>query len=147
LDTDAKSGFIAKFDTLGNLIWFKSLLGTVSKKEITTDGIAIDQDKHIYITGKFVSGLKIGDQIFTEPHGKKSFYLAKFDEEGNLIWCNIQHSNNGKAEVEGKRIFVNKANKPTVCGKLKGASIRFGSKDLEYSTTATGENSFLVQYN
>jgi hypothetical protein len=145
-NTNAKSGFLAKYDTSGNFQWVVPIKGTTSLKEVTTDGIAIDKYSNVFVTGKFISGLQIGTSTnLTEPNGKKAFYLVKFDSLGNVLWADKQIGSS-TVELEGKRVTVDTAGNAYVCGKLKGGVITFGTFTLSYNTTSTGEVGFIVKY-
>jgi|YNPMSStandDraft_2_1061718.scaffolds.fasta_scaffold06775_2 hypothetical protein len=144
-NTNAKSGFLAKYDTSGNFQWVVPLKGTTNLKEVTTDGIAIDKNSNIFVTGKFIGGMQIGTYTLTEPNGKKAFYLVKFDSLGNVLWADAQIGSS-TIDVEGKRVVVDNAGNAYVCGKLKGGSITFGGFTLTYSTTTNGEVGFIAKY-
>ncbi len=77
--------FIAKFDSLKNLLWVNSL-GS-SGFEPIFGGAAAGPDNSIYITGGFQGDFYYSDTEFLTSTGNHDVFLAKFDENGNNIWC------------------------------------------------------------
>ncbi|MDZ7878351.1 MAG: hypothetical protein U5L45_11800 [Saprospiraceae bacterium] len=99
---------------------------------------------NLYITGKFVTSIKIGDTTLTEPNNRKAFYVAKLDSAGRVQWVKSQ-SGSATAEVEGRRVRVDKTGNVYVGSKLKGGGITFGGNALE-APPSSGENGFVVKY-
>ena len=76
--------FLAKFESLGNIIWAKRAGGSVSD---FCNGIATDGNGNILITGSYASPLiAFGSTVFTNPCSI-DLYVAKYDNNGNVIWA------------------------------------------------------------
>ena len=82
--------YIAKLDSLGNIIWAKSFGGT--DWEVPTS-ITVDKYGNIFITGYFMShNLSIDSIIITNPDTlswNANIFTIKYDSSGNLKWAKI----------------------------------------------------------
>ncbi len=76
------SGYIAKFDSTGNLMWLNALTGTAS---IYQSSVTTDTNNHIYVTGTFSGTITVNGVSYTSPFGDEIF-IVKLDEDGNYIW-------------------------------------------------------------
>jgi hypothetical protein len=89
-DQDTLSGvgywntFLAKYDSMGNVIWAKGTLcpGSAKSYFIATDGFA-----NIYMTGNFDSTITFGASTLINSSGNSDGYLAKYDSSGNALWA------------------------------------------------------------
>lgn len=77
-DTDI---FIAKYDSIGNLIWVKKAGGSL---EDVGNSITSDGDNNVYITGYFEGNANFGDTSLSSE--RAVIFLAKYDETGKCIW-------------------------------------------------------------
>lgn len=88
-----RDGFIARYDLDGNLDWAKVYGGADSEDLAKGDhlnSIEVDQNGYIYITGSYhrQMGFNTEGATFSEPSDRgKTFYLAKLDPEGGLVWA------------------------------------------------------------
>ena len=75
--------FLAKYDTSGNAIWYRSFGG--AKDDYVLDIIA-GADNKLYMTGYFKSGfIQFGTtKLFTN---NKKAYLVSLDTAGNVVWA------------------------------------------------------------
>lgn len=75
--------FLAKFDSVGAVVWVKSAGGS---KEDEANGVAVDnQNKTVYITG-MISGTANFDNQMVPIAGYRDIYIAAYDLNGNLRW-------------------------------------------------------------
>lgn len=102
----AGPGFIAKYDTLGNLIWQQS---------ITAQGIAVDSNSNLYALGNFGTVVTIGSYVFTADGSHANTYLAKFDSSGTVQWATRSYSNED-AHPDG--ITVDEKGNPIIIGRF-----------------------------
>ena len=131
--------FLAKFDSLGNIIWAKRAGGTISD---ICNGIATVGNGNILITGSYASPtISFGSTVFTNS-GSMDLYVAKYDQNGNVIWAK-NHGGSGwdtglgiKSDISGN-VFVT--------GYFKSSAINFGSISLTNSSGSFSDL-FLVKY-
>ena len=72
----------AKFDPLGNHIWSR-IFGNAGSER--ANGVAVDPDDNVIITGSFRGSLVIdGDTLTNANHS--DVFLIKFDGSGNYLW-------------------------------------------------------------
>jgi hypothetical protein len=74
--------FLAKYDTTGNLHWFKKGGGSSIDR---VNGITTDSIGNFYITGYFNDTLIVDNEMLIS-HGARDIFIAKFNTGGNLIW-------------------------------------------------------------
>lgn len=89
------SGFISKYDLNGNKIWTK-VFGVAAASHTWVQGLIFDSSGNIYINGSAETGTISGLTVTASSAG----YIAKFDQNGNLLWLNsslpsIRHEGTG----------------------------------------------------
>lgn len=75
-------GFIAKYDSLGNVLWVNGISGT---RTTDVQTIAIDLNNNIYICGHFTETTYVETSSISS-NGSSDAYIGKYDEHGNLMW-------------------------------------------------------------
>lgn len=75
--------FLAKFDTLGNVIWAQSFGGKSSDK---VKCLEVDCNGNVYILGEFMSPILHVGTFQLNSGNKSQVFLAKIDSEGNVLW-------------------------------------------------------------
>lgn len=84
INNGAEDIFLTKYDKYGNKLWTK-LYGTTSVDG--ADGIAIDSDNNIYLTGK-------SNGIFGGPvRSECDAFIIKLTNDGDIIWTRYLTSN------------------------------------------------------
>ena len=79
--------YVAKFNSSGSPVWAKTIVANDSLDGF--NGMAIDPDYNIYLTGIYWHHLTIG--IFSLPVPLfANMFLAKYDSSGNVIWAQAQ---------------------------------------------------------
>ena len=83
--------FLLKLDTDGKLQWVRTF-GQSGGNWDYANGVAVDGDNNILVTGYFGGTLDI-DPDPTRTHdlvsnGRNEIYVAKFDSNGTLVWAN-----------------------------------------------------------
>ena len=88
LVTHTNNAFLAKFDQNGLLIWGTYYGGTGGELSL---GVCVDQQDNVLITGPTASTSGISTTGAWQPamsiQGPGDAYLAKFDNNGQLIWA------------------------------------------------------------
>ncbi|MBS1764479.1 MAG: SBBP repeat-containing protein [Bacteroidetes bacterium] len=129
--------FLAKYDTSGKLLWIQQAGGSDLDE---ANGIALDKDGSIYITGYFSSNSNFGG-INIQSGGDKDFFLAKYDNNGNIKW--IQTSEGINSEY-GKALALDHKGNILVTGifekeiKIKSNQIKSkGATDIFVASYST----------
>ncbi|EMO53319.1 SBBP repeat beta-propeller lipoprotein, LipL53 family [Leptospira noguchii] len=131
----AASGFVAKFDPRGNEVWVRQLF--IQNVEISTQSVAFDRVRDIYVTGwgnaNFETGLKIG-------RGSENLFIFKYDNNnGNKQFFAQLNSNSPLRSIQSNAITVDTLGNVFVGGS---STADFGSGADGTSHLAT-----LVKYN
>lgn len=80
---------IAKFDASGTLLW---LVQGTGADNAAANGIAVDADGDVYVTG-FVEGTMVIGTTGLVSGGDEDIYVMKLDgSDGSLIWANVEGS-------------------------------------------------------
>ncbi len=78
------AGYIIKFNSNGDTLWFKWIDGL---RYDTAYSVAIDSKDNIYVAGSSTSpSLKIDDREFTRLSSNESIYLTKITKNGSVEW-------------------------------------------------------------
>jgi hypothetical protein len=78
--------FVAKFNSLGNFIWAKTIGST--NDEVTTS-IDVDSLSNVYLTGNFygIVDFDPSASTFTLGAGSNEIFVSKLDNNGNFVWA------------------------------------------------------------
>ena len=93
--------WLAKWDSVGNLQWAKSITGGGYKRPI---GLATDPDGNVVIQVGFQQTLFAGSSSFTNSNGTQGtsgYYdeaIVRYDPDGNFMW---------KVQIESPHIYSN----------------------------------------
>ena len=142
--TGSKDFFTAKYDTLGNAIWVKSIGG--SNEEIS-NAISLDSNDNSYIAGFFKSQTVVINSTTLTNSGAPDgdVLIVKYDAAGNILWTKkaLGYSND-----MGLAIATDAAGNSYTTGYYNGSLLTFGSIVLNSaaSTTNVGDL-FVVKYN
>ncbi len=133
--------FVKKLDSLGNLVWVKSVGGT------SFDGgysIAVDAQGNVYTTGYFVGTVDFDPGAGTvnlTSQGGSDIFIQKLDALGDLVWAK---SVGGTGNDIGGSIAVDAQGNVYTTGDFRGI-VDFdpgaGTADL----TSQGENDVFIQ--
>ncbi len=80
--------FLTKYDPNGNVLW-ATQAGSVSQPT-TVNGITLDKNSDILITGQFYGQTTFGDTIVNSI-SNADLFIAKYDTSGNNIWVSQDH--------------------------------------------------------
>lgn len=132
--------FIASYDLSGNLLWAKSEGNHKSEKALS---ITYDNSGNVIICGYFTDTTIIGG-ITIPGNGGRDIFIAKYDQNGNLLWAN--HAG-GPLRDEGLSVKCDAAGNIYVCG-MHSNGATFGSTTLTTANTPSGYymDAFLAKY-
>ena len=115
-----RNSFVVKYNTEGVFQWVRSYdEGGVDYSYIENYNMSVDGNGNILTTGKFAGSILI-DTTIASPNFYDSFYIIKYNTNGELIWFNIGGGlaeNKGtciKTDISGNIIFTLIAISPTV---------------------------------
>jgi hypothetical protein len=116
--------FIVKYDSIGNVLWAKSLGG--SGDEIGF-GITADLNNDVYVTGYFVSPTIIIGSDTMSNSGGSDIFLVKFDSIGNAQWLK---NAGGTGWDNGYSVATDDSGYIYLTGYFLSPSINFGAFSL-----------------
>lgn len=133
--------FIAKYDSLGNVIWAKTVGGLNSDYSLS---IATDLNGCVIIGGGFNSNaIKIDTEFLVNNGGNRiTLYLAKFSPSGNVIWAR-SIANSSSCIVNA--ICTDGAGNIYATGHFQDGKITFGITSA-YNSSTPNQEVFVVQY-
>jgi len=133
-------GFIAKYDSAGNLLW----LNTVGSH---LDGVAIDGSGDIYTAGAFSGSILImGDDTLTN-YGYENAFVIKYDPSGYAIWARCLPETGG-ANIFNSYSSISTDDSGNVygIGSFQSAQIILGVDTL-INTNYLNHSIFIIKYN
>jgi len=94
------SGFVAKFDPMGNLLWtFQAEDPTTTFGSASMNAITCDQNDNLIVAGTFAGIVSFGTNTYVTDSiygtNSRGGFLAKFDPNGNLLWSKPNYSSGG----------------------------------------------------
>lgn len=132
--------FFAKYDSFGNLIWAKNVGGLYWDFGYS---ISLDDDGNVLITGNYrnTSDFDPGPNIYNlESNGWYNIFLAKYTNEGALIWA---HGFGSSANDIGRSVKSDTAGNIYLTGYIKG-STDFDPSEESHILNCNGENDFYI---
>ncbi len=87
--------FIARIDTSGTFEWGK---GFGSDEFDEANGIAVDADSRVYLTGFFANTVDFGG-FEVESIGEEDAFVAAFDDSGDCLWAESAGSVSGSVNA------------------------------------------------
>lgn len=132
--------FVAKYDSLGNVIWVKTAGGY---GDDIASGISTDTVGSLYITGYFSSGkLTFGSTTFINTDSNTTdVFIVKYDTAGNVLWAK---SAGGVAGDQSNAVSCDgSGNNVCISGFFASTSITFGTHTL---TNVSGNDIFVAKY-
>ena len=82
--------FLTKYNSRGNVLWAKKIIGTGSYNPVWAYTVAVDSSGNVYISGYFATPSITFETITltnTGDAGHSDIFLAKYDNNGNLLWA------------------------------------------------------------
>lgn len=132
--------FLAKYNSMGNIIWGRS--GGGGTNDISYS-VATDASGNVIITGSFDSPtMTIGTfTLINSGIGFKDVFVAKYDSSGTLQWAKRF---GGASDDEGKSISTDAAGNVYVTGNFSSTSLTFAASTL---SCIGYPEVFVVKYN
>ena len=135
-------GFLAKYDTYGNIIWTTNVGGTVNGF-LNVLCVRADGASNAYVAGTFFGRQTLGSVLIVSSNNYSGF-IAKVDGTGKFLWVQVQQG--GQAQgysgtIFGNAIAVDAAGNCCVSGSFNGWA-NFGGVSLY----ANNNNIFTAKY-
>jgi len=128
--------FVAKLDSNGNWQWAKRAGGTSTDR---LEGIAVDSDNDVYITGYFRSTASFGATNLTASG--QDVFVAKLDSNGNWQWA--ERAGGSSWDERGEGVAVDSGSNVYVTGYFQGTA-SFGATSL---TSDGSDDVFVAKLN
>ena len=116
--------FVAKYSPDGKVVWVKRAGGTGND---VGNGIAIDDNGNIYVTGYFDSTADFGNFIMTTA-GSQDIFIVKYLTDGTVAWVN--RAGGVDADDGGTSITVDLSENIYLTGYFRGTVADFGKDTL-----------------
>ncbi|PKR81057.1 hypothetical protein CW751_05590, partial [Brumimicrobium salinarum] len=135
--------FFMKLDNLGDFVWAKQIGGSGNANTLS---ISISALGDLYLAGEFKSTADFDPNAGTtnlNSLGNNDAYLAKYDNDGNLVWVNQL---GGTDRSAARDIALSANDQVYVTGYFKG-TVDFNMGGTPNSVTSNGQNDvFIAQY-
>lgn len=137
--------FIAKYDSIGNVIWAKS---AGSANHDVAKSVSIDLSGNLYLAGGYGGTMISFDTITltnsSSPSPEYDMFLAKYNSAGNVIWVK---TGIGSRDDAAQTVTVDVNNNILVAGSFTSPSITFDNITLIKDTTFFYSGAiFVVKY-
>ncbi len=130
--------FITKVDSLGSIIWCKSISGTGNE---SATGISSEVAGNICITGSYSSqSITIDSTILSNASQADDIFIVKYDNGGNILWTKKA---SGLLNDESTGIEINSAGDILLVGYFSSPGLNMGPgtiQNLGYQMT------FMIHY-
>jgi hypothetical protein len=125
--------YITKYDSSGNLLWYKIITGGLGSNSMT-----LDQDGNLYYVIDYSAEIHINE--FELKGGNGGLLLLKFDPEGNILWHQVTPSSNTGVYgyVYPSDIYLDSYNGIYISGSMTGI-LQFGNYSVETSSNMYSE--------
>lgn len=134
--------FLLKFDSNGNFIWVNQIGGGLGDegRSVTTDNSG-----NIYVTGNFRNTAYVtGHDSNIYSNGSADVYLAKYSEDGSLLWIKTFGGTNGDY---GLLVKTDQNENIYISGTYEGV-VDFDPSESEYFLTSTtnDKSTFIAKF-
>lgn len=82
VSSDAADIFLAKYDSQGNALWVRQIVG-YDPNWPRTLALAVDTNANAFISSRYTNTVNVGGTLVTNS----TSFLAKYDSAGNLVWA------------------------------------------------------------
>ncbi|MCI0540375.1 MAG: SBBP repeat-containing protein [Verrucomicrobiales bacterium] len=127
--------FTAKYSSNGSLLWVRHGGGPNNDSPDNTNGIAVDQDGNVYVTGSFEASATFASTLLSAVVGE-GLFLVKYDSKGDIVWISQSESPEGKASVTAVDVAADASGNSYVTGSLVG-TVKLGDASISNTGAAT----------
>jgi hypothetical protein len=142
--TTGRDAFIVKYDSNGNALWFKTLVGS---NNVYAHGVATDSDGSVYVFGRHdsTSAISLGNNLSLPISTGNSFdaFIVKYDSNGNALQYNTLV---GTSNDYGYSVATDSNGNVIVGGYYNSTSTISLGSGLSLPSS-TGQDGFVIKYN
>lgn len=131
--------FIVKYDSLGNVLWGRSIGGSLNDFPIIVN---TDNQNSIYVSGFFSSQqLNLdGDILINDYSPSNNAFIVKYDSNGNYLWG---ESFGQSGDEMSFGLSTDQDNNVYMSGMFNSESLTFGSSTIN---NQGGDDMFVLKY-
>jgi hypothetical protein len=135
--------FVGKINSEGGLLWMKQMGGQTGYENRNGLGLALDNNKNVYVTGYFGGSIEFGSTSTPNIDGLDG-YVAKYSSSGEPVWIERFA---GTSNEQGNTIAVGKNNNVYIAGEFSGQTrFQFKPTTTNYITSAGNTDAFIALY-
>lgn len=111
-------GYLAKYNSLGELLWAKGYGGELNETPIA---LAIDNDGNLVTTGDFNAVADFDpsvNQALLTPVGSSDVFISKFDNDGNFLWAKQLTGQSLSSDMSSSAIVFGNEGHIYLCGRF-----------------------------
>ena len=143
----SNDAFILQLNTIGNLNWVKTLVGS-SNSQAQTNDLTIDQNGNFYLTGFFSDTVDFNagpnmDTLISSSFNYSDPYLLKLDPVGNFVWVNRTRNSQGNG-IDMRSLMTDNFGNLYMCGQFAG-TIDFDFTSSIYNQTTVSSCAYLMK--
>jgi gliding motility-associated-like protein len=113
--------YVAKYNPVGTLVWYKKFGGNYSDRAYD---LAIGPDQNIVVTGQFFGSITFGSTTLQSALDSKDIFLLKLDPNGDVIWALKE---GGSMAENAYGVTVDHQNNVILTGQFQGNATIAGS--------------------
>ena len=139
----ARSAFLAKYDTDGNLIWADKIGGGANEH---INLLELDESGNVYVTGGFQGITDFDPGVGTTnliSTGSTDAFFAKYDTNGNLVWAK---KIDGASYNESTSIALDKKDNVYITGGFSGTADFDPGTGISNLTSAGSFDIYFAKY-
>jgi hypothetical protein len=138
--------YLLKLDPNGNILWAKQTINLTSSGPIDNDiGVSTDGSGNSYLMANFQDSMIVGTDSLINAIGFLNNFIAKYDGNGNVIWCRKSICINDSGMVVGKNNSSDTHGNIFVTGSFID-TVQFGLQTIIAPYSATLLLTFIVKY-
>jgi hypothetical protein len=94
-------GIFAKYDSVGNLLWYKQLCASVSSR-CKIGNLVKSDDGNIFIWGSLLGTVDFDPSVqnYNVSSPDEAYFFAKYSSDGDLIWVKLNYIMTTEADFE-----------------------------------------------
>ncbi|HPI54255.1 MAG TPA: T9SS type A sorting domain-containing protein, partial [Chitinophagaceae bacterium] len=131
--------YLASYDSMGNLLWYKIFRSSSFNDELSFRDISISSDKSIFIAGDYTFNIDFDpDLAVIHADSTSSAFLLKLDSLGRFISVKgFNQANSHCPRIEIQDQTLNSNDEIVLCGRLNNIFLSSDSSDMNPDANQT----------